>query len=114
MFNPEEDIINSDGEEKLPNEDDKIWRNGNKQEEVELFNTSNIWCIHGNTVVWSNSTSCLRKSFYDQFKPKWYFYEFGDIFFCFGTSFGKRFSQGDICENRCGKSAAGAVLIDSW
>ena len=67
--------------EKLPNEDDKIWRNGNKQEQVELFNTSNIWCIHGNTVVWSNSTSCLRKSFYEKFKPKWYFYEFGDIFF---------------------------------
>lgn len=52
-----------------------------QDEEFEWFNINNAHSYCGNTVLWSNPSSSLRKSFYDKYHPKYISYSMGDYIF---------------------------------
>ncbi len=62
-------------------EEDAFFLEGQRDEEFEWFNINNAHSYCGNTVLWSNSSSSLRKSFYDKYHPKYISYSLGDYIF---------------------------------
>ena len=53
--------------------------------EINWFNKCPAHSMLGNTIIWSNPTSVIRKKFFDEYKPKYTFYAFGDYFFWYNV-----------------------------
>lgn len=53
--------------------------------EIDWFNKCPAHSMLGNTVIWSNSTSVIRKCFFDKHKPMYSFLAFGDYLFWYNV-----------------------------
>jgi len=66
---------------ELTYEEDKDFADAHSKEELDWFNKNNAYSYCGNTVIWSNPSSSIRKSFYDKYHPKYISYGLGDYIF---------------------------------
>ena len=51
------------------------------KEKCDIFNQYNAFAFHCNWVCWFNSSSCLRKSFFDTVHPRYEIFRTGDMIF---------------------------------
>ena len=63
----------------------EIVKNAFSKRELDIFNQCPVTSMLGNTIIWSNPTSCLRASFYNEHHPKYTFYAMGDYIFWFNV-----------------------------
>lgn len=62
-------------------EQDEKCKAGNSFSEVSWFNENAAHSMLGNTVIWSDSSSSLRRCFYEKYHPKYITYSLGDRLF---------------------------------
>lgn len=65
----------------IPENEDCAFIRSQSEEERTWFNEHTAYSMCGNTMIWSNPSSSLRKSFYDKHQPKYLAYAFGDYIF---------------------------------
>ena len=84
----------------LTAEEDAFWLESQTEEERNYFNEHPeiSWC--GNTMIWSNPSSSLRKTFYDKYHPKFISYGFGDYIFWWDViSWGAKLYKSNVAKS---------------
>lgn len=119
---PEYDAISTYSEFKSLNEkglfeDDtnEMVKNAFSERELSIFNRCPVTSMLGNTIIWSNPTSCMRSSFYDRHHPKYLFYSMGDYIFWYNVlaNGGKLHVVADIKSYRCNYSNSNDIKVSS-
>lgn len=98
-------------------EDDtnEIVKNAYSQEELKKFINYPICSMLGNTIIWSNPTSCIRASFYNSHHPKYSFYAMGDYIFWLNTlaNGAKLYVVDTIKSYRCNYSNSNDIKVSA-
>ena len=91
---------------ELTPEEDTLFIAAHTDDELGWFNAHPAYAFCGNTVIWSNPSSSLRKSFYDKYHPKYISYGMGDYIFWFDVLAhgGKLRKTNDIKSIHCSHS----------